>query len=98
MKHSLEPHVVDAEMRYPNLGIFSYAHGLFGKPPIDGSATSAGTLFRVRSGQFIYSKLFAFEGAYGVVTEDYNGRYVSNEYPTFTADETSETVRVRAFK
>jgi type I restriction enzyme, S subunit len=64
MELALEPHVVNPDMSYPNLGIYSYSRGLFSKLAIDGSATSAGTLFRVRRAQFIYSKLFAFEGAY----------------------------------
>jgi type I restriction enzyme S subunit len=37
----------------------------------------------VKKGQFIYSRLFAFEGAYGIVTEEYDGFFTSNEYPTF---------------
>ena len=45
--------------------------------------TSATTLNRVKRGQFIYSRLFAFEGAYGVVSDEYDGFFVSNEYPTF---------------
>ena len=34
----------------------------------------------------IYSRLFAFEGAYGLVTPEFDGCYVSNEYPTFDCD------------
>jgi len=82
-----DPVKVDTAARYPNLGIFSFARGLFEKPPIDGLATSAATLFRVRARQFVYSRLFAFEGAYGVVPSDLDGRFVSNEYPTFDCDE-----------
>ena len=36
--------------------------------------------------QFIYSRLFAFEGAYGRVPECFDGWFVSNEYPTFECD------------
>lgn len=60
--------------------------GLFHKPPIDGALTSATTLRRVRKGQFIYSRLFAFAGAYGFVTDEFDGCFVSNEYPTFDCD------------
>lgn len=77
---------VRADLSYPNLGIYSFGRGLFLKPPIDGALTSAKTLRRVREGQFIYSRLFAFEGAYGMVTKDYDGFFVSNEYPTFNCD------------
>jgi len=78
-----DSHRVEADRSYPNLGIYSFGRGLFLKPPIDGALTSATTLRRVRRGQFIYSRLFAFEGAYGIVTKEYDGFFVSNEYPTF---------------
>ena len=77
---------VVADQSYPNLGIYSFGRGLFRKSPIDGAATSAKTLRRVRAGQFIYSRLFAFEGAYGLVDNAFDGHYVSNEYPTFDCD------------
>ncbi len=78
-----DSHNVETGRSYPNLGIYSFGRGLFHKPPIDGLATSATTLRRVRTGQFIYSRLFAFEGAYGMVTDEFNGDFVSSEYPTF---------------
>lgn len=77
---------VDPGGEYPNLGIYSFGRGVFPKPPILGSATSAATLYRVRSGQFIYSRLFAFEGAFAVVPPEMDGAFVSNEYPTFDVD------------
>jgi type I restriction enzyme S subunit len=81
-----DSHKVTVERSYPNLGIYSYGRGLFPKPPIEGAATSAAVLRRVKAGQFIYSRLFAFEGAYGAVTAEYDGSYVSAEYPTFEGD------------
>lgn len=80
---ALDPDPVEAGRAYPNVGILSYAKGLFDKAPIDGAATSAKTLYRIRSGQFIYSRLFAFEGAYALVPDEFDGWYVSNEFPTF---------------
>lgn len=78
-----DSHRVSVDRSYPNLGIYSYARGLFHKQPIKGMNTSAPALRRVRAGQFIYSRLFAFEGAYGMVTQEYEGHFVSGEYPTF---------------
>ena len=78
-----DSHKVQPDCSYPNLGIFSFGKGLFTKQPINGVATSAKTLRRVKKGQFIYSRLFAFEGAFGMVTDEFDGFYVSNEYPTF---------------
>jgi type I restriction enzyme, S subunit len=85
-------HQVHADQHYPNLGIFSFGRGLFRKPPIDGALTSAKSLRRVKQGQFIYSRLFAFEGAYGSVGPEFDGYFVSNEYPTFECD--SAQVRI----
>jgi type I restriction enzyme S subunit len=77
---------VDGARTYPNVGMLSFGRGLFEKAPIEGSITSANTLFRIRAGQFIYSRLFAFEGAYGNVPDRFDGYYVSNEFPAFDVD------------
>jgi type I restriction enzyme S subunit len=80
----LDPVPVSPSEQYPNLGIYSYARGVFAKGPLSGLGIAAQTLYRVRSGQFIYLKLKAFEGAFGYVPPELDGRFVSNEYPTFT--------------
>jgi restriction endonuclease S subunit len=77
---------VEPNTQYPNLGIYSFARGLFHKQPIDGNLTSAKELYRVHKGQFVYSRLFAFEGACGYIPDEYDGCYVSGEYPTFDCD------------
>jgi type I restriction enzyme S subunit len=86
MALDLEPHAVEAERRYPNIGIYSFGRGTFAKPPIEAATTSASTLYRIRAGQVIYSRLFAFEGAYASVPAHQDGMFVSNEFPTFTVD------------
>lgn len=83
---ALSPESVDISGSYPNVGILSYARGVFGKVPIEGATTSAKTLYKIKSGQFIYSRLFAFEGAYALVPDEFDGYYVSNEFPTFDVD------------
>jgi type I restriction enzyme S subunit len=83
---ALHSEPVETDRSYSNVGILSYARGVFGKVPIDGAATSAKTLYRIRSGQFIYSRLFAFEGAYALVPDEFDGCFVSNEFPTFDVD------------
>ncbi len=78
-------------MSYPNLGILNFGRGVFEKPDIEGMKTSATTLYRVRAGQFIYSRLFAFEGAFALVPPELDGRFVSNEFPTFDIDVSTVT-------
>ncbi len=77
---------VEPNLSYPNVGIYSFGRGLFTKADIDGSMTSAKALHRIRAGQFIYSRLFAFEGAYTYVGDEFDGYFVSNEFPTFDVD------------
>lgn len=83
----LHPEKVHPLGSYPNLGIYSFGRGLFHKPDIAGQKTSASRLFRVRAGQFIYSRLFAFEGAFALVPEEFDGSFVSNEFPTFSIEQ-----------
>ena len=86
MTQSGETVEVKVDSQYANLGIYSFGRGVFDKPPIDGLETSAKKLNRVRSDQFIYSRLFAFEGAYAFVPDDFDGYFVSNEFPSFDVD------------
>ena len=83
---------VDPSAEYPNIGMYSYARGVFGKPPIKGVATTAKELRQVKRGQFIYSRLFAFEGAYGIVPNEFDRYFVSSEYPTFECQSKSAIV------
>ncbi len=83
---ALDPIPVDVTNTYSNLGIYSFGRGLFRKAPIGGSSTSAKKLYKVKANQFIYSRLFAFEGAYAKVGKEYDGFFVSNEFPTFDFD------------
>lgn len=81
-----DPVPVAPDATYPNVGVLSFGRGLFEKLPIQGASTSASILYRIRAGQFIYSRLFAFEGAYATVDDRFGGYFVSNEFPTFNVD------------
>jgi len=77
------PVSVRAEATYPNFGILNRARGVFAKPPVRGAETKYSTLYRVHSGQLIYSKLFGWEGSLGIVPEWADGWFVSSEFPTY---------------
>lgn len=68
---------------YPNLGILNRARGVFAKPPMRGSETKYSTLYVVRAGQLIYSKLFGWEGSLAIVPEWADQWFVSSEFPTY---------------
>jgi type I restriction enzyme S subunit len=77
---------VEATETYRTVGIYSYGRGLFERPVISGSETSYRSYFRLHEGQFVYSKLFAWEGAVAVVEPSFDGLLVSSEFPTFDID------------
>jgi type I restriction enzyme S subunit len=77
---------VEPEDEYPIAGIYSFGRGLIRRPTIRGSETSYATLSRLRAGQLTMSKLNAWEGALAVVPEEFEGSYVSPEYPVFDID------------
>ena len=75
---------VDAAKEYRLLGVRLDGQGPFHRETVMGTQTSAMKLFRVVKGDFIYSRLFACRGAFGVINEELEGCYVSGEFPTFT--------------
>jgi restriction endonuclease S subunit len=73
----------EAIKEYRLLGVRLDGQGPFLREVVSGTQTSASTLFRVAKGDFIYSRLFAWRGAFGVISAELDGCYVSGEFPTF---------------
>jgi len=76
---------VDALKEYRLLGVRLDGQGPFLRETVSGTQTSATKLHQVAKGDFIYSRLFASRGAFGVIDHDLDGCHVSGEFPTFTA-------------
>src|SRR2546429_6130715 len=86
-----DPVTLEDDQAYATVGIYSYGRGLFDRPLVAGKDTSYSTYYKLHRGQFVYSKLFAWEGALAVVDEHSAGMFVSQEFPTFTIDSTLAT-------
>lgn len=82
----VDPCPVEPEASYPIMGIYGFARGPITRQAVRGSEISASTLYRVKKGQLVYSRLKAFEGAYTVVPPELDGYFTSNEFPTFDVD------------
>lgn len=72
---------------YSLLGMSLEGRGLFIRELKRGAEIGSKTLNKVVSGEFIYSRLFAWKGAFDFVKNDFEGCYVSDEYPSFLVDE-----------
>jgi len=79
---------VQADGIYPIAGMYSFGRGVFGRDAISGAETSYRSLFRLHEGQLVMSRLNGWEGAIATVPTEYDGWFVSNEYPTFSLDST----------
>lgn len=72
---------------YGLLGVRIKGNGPFLREVVGGTETSAAKLNRVTKGDFIYSRLFAWQGAFGVIDHELDGHFVSNEFPIFRVDQ-----------
>ncbi len=83
---------VDPDGIYQTAGILNRGRGLFRRPAISGRDTKYARYNRLHTGQFVYSKLFGWEGSLAVVPSDFEGVYVSHEFPTFDIDPSAADV------
>lgn len=79
--------------QYSLLGMSLEGRGLFVREKKIGSEIGSRSLNKVVAGEFIYSRLFAWKGAFDFVKDDFEGCYVSDEYPTFIVDEKKVDVK-----
>jgi type I restriction enzyme S subunit len=77
---------VDPSQRYRIAGVKIAGEGLFAREELRGADTTYPKLHQLRAGQLVYRKLTAWEGPITVVPPNFDGYFVSPEFPTFTPD------------
>jgi type I restriction enzyme, S subunit len=77
---------VQSDVTYEFAGVYSFGRGVFKGPVKSGADFAYPKLTRVRTGDFVYPKLMAWEGALGVVPPECDGFVVSTEFPVFEID------------
>ncbi len=68
---------------YMYAGIRSFGKGLFVRGSVNSDDFAYKSLRRLRTGDFIYPKLMAWEGAFAMVTDKFDGMVVSPEFVVF---------------
>lgn len=71
---------------YPIAGVYGFGRGVLLRDSIFGAQTGYRSLTRLSTGDVVYSKLKAFEGAIACVHQEADGFYVSPEFPVFEVD------------
>ena len=66
-------------------GVYSFGRGLFKRGDLDTAGTSYKKYNRLVTNDFVISQPKAWEGALALVTEEFNGWFLSPVFPTFRA-------------
>jgi hypothetical protein len=77
-KEIVEPHI-----EYRMAGVRWYGEGVFHRETVSGKEQSAKHVYPLKPGCFIYNRLFAWKESFAVVPENFEGFYVSSEFPQF---------------
>ena len=72
---------------YQFAGVYSFGRGVFKAQKKTGMDFAYPQLTRLRAGNFVYPKLMAWEGAFGIVPAECDGCVVSTEFPVFEVNE-----------
>ena len=78
---------VRSEENYQFAGVYCFGKGVFRGQQKSGMEFSYPRPTRLQTGNFVYPKLMAWEGALGVVPPECNGLLVSTEFPVFEVNE-----------
>ncbi len=78
---------VDAVTSYPMVGVLSFGRGLFDREPVQHGNTSYRVFYELNADHIVMSQLFGWEGALALSSEEFAGKFLSPQFPTFLCDE-----------
>ena len=79
--------VVRSDEKYQFAGVYCFGRGVFKGQQKSGKEFAYPRLTRLQTGNFVYPKLMAWEGAFGIVPADCDALVVSTEFPVFEVNE-----------
>ena len=86
LKIDIDAVAVDPSETYPFAGVYGFGRGLFTRDSVKGSDTTYSHFHRLHEGQLVMSQPKGWEGAITIVPKEYDGRFLSSVFPTFTSD------------
>jgi type I restriction enzyme S subunit len=72
---------IEPDKEYQMAGVRWYGEGVFHRETVLGKEQSANYLSPLKQKAIIYNRLFAWKESFALVTEEFEGLYVSNEFP-----------------
>jgi type I restriction enzyme S subunit len=77
---------VQRDVTYAMVGVYSFGRGLFCREALSGNNTTYRTFFRLSADHVVMSQLFGWEGALALSSPQFEGKFVSPQFPTFRCD------------
>jgi type I restriction enzyme, S subunit len=77
---------VDPTQYYPISGVYGFGRGLIAREPLLGSQTTYKVFHRLHENDYVLSQVKGWEGALARVTAEFDGWYLSPQFPTFRAN------------
>lgn len=79
---------IEPSQNYEMVGVYSFGRGLFHKESQLGMNTSYKVFYCLKENHIVLSQLFGWEGALALSSKEFEGKFVSYQFPTFLTDET----------
>jgi len=79
---------IDPSKNYEMVGVYSFGRGLFYKESQLGMNTSYKVFYQLKENHIVLSQLFGWEGALALSSKEFEGKFVSYQFPTFLTEET----------
>lgn len=86
LKKNKETILVKDTTTYKRVTIKLYGGGLKVRDEVEGKNIGTKRQFLVRQGQFLFSRIDARNGAFGIATQEIDGAIVTNDFPVFDID------------
>jgi type I restriction enzyme S subunit len=87
LKLDLVKETIDPFKSYEMAGVLSFGRGLFKREAIENGNTSYKYFLRLKPQHIVMSQLFGWEGALALSSPEFEGCFVSPQFPTFVCDE-----------
>ncbi len=87
LKLDLHKKTIDTSESYEMAGVLSFGKGLFKRETIENGNTSYKYFLRLNADHIVMSQLFGWEGAIALSAPEFEGFFVSPQFPTFLCDE-----------
>ncbi|MGE8451072.1 MAG: hypothetical protein ACN6OP_10730 [Pseudomonadales bacterium] len=87
LRLDLHKESVSSSKTYEMVGVLSYGRGLFRRPAVQDGKTSYAYMLRLKAEHIVLSQLFGWEGALALSSKEFEGSYLSPNFPTFIVDE-----------